>query len=256
MNDFYDPDFYELRIGPGSRVGPLYLREACEFGGEVLELGCGTGDVLLPIARAGLRVTGVDSSRPMIERFRERLQAEPEAVRARVTLIEGGMETTRVQDAVDQVFIPNDGIAHLLTQEALRATLSACFEQLVPGGRLVLDISPFDIVHLARCSGSAREVLRFRGKYPARNGRQIQVWERTSYDRPTGILHADFRYEFLDPRGQVEQIQHRSLALYPRRPDEALLALEVCGFRPVVAEPVTPEERMCAMLIRAERPRG
>src|SRR5512137_1420203 len=57
----------------------------------LLELGCGTGRVLLPLARAGHTVTGLDLATPMLERCRTHLQAEPPEVRERVTLLEADM---------------------------------------------------------------------------------------------------------------------------------------------------------------------
>src|SRR5690242_5009291 len=68
----------------------LYLDEAARAGepGTVLEIGCGTGRLTLPLARAGHVVTGVDLSPAMLARARSKLAAEPPEVRARVTLLE------------------------------------------------------------------------------------------------------------------------------------------------------------------------
>ncbi len=51
----------------------FYVGLAKESGGPVLELGCGTGRVLLPIARAGVEIQGLDNSRPMLDLLREKL---------------------------------------------------------------------------------------------------------------------------------------------------------------------------------------
>src|ERR687886_680839 len=67
----------------------FYVAEAARAHGPVLELGCGTGRVLLPMARAGATVVGLDGSREMLARCRAKLQAESEATRDRVTLREG-----------------------------------------------------------------------------------------------------------------------------------------------------------------------
>src|SRR5208282_1492497 len=67
----------------------FYVAEAQASGGPVLELGCGTGRVLLPTARAGLEITGLDASVNMLERCRARLAAEPEEVRRRAALVRG-----------------------------------------------------------------------------------------------------------------------------------------------------------------------
>src|SRR5712664_738567 len=54
----------------------FYVEEAKRARGTVLEVGCGTGRILLPIARAGCSIVGVDSSRQMLERCRAKLAGE------------------------------------------------------------------------------------------------------------------------------------------------------------------------------------
>src|SRR5207253_2040420 len=53
----------------------VHLAFAARFGGPVLELACGSGRLLAPLAQAGFRATGVDSSSAMLERARQRLDA-------------------------------------------------------------------------------------------------------------------------------------------------------------------------------------
>src|SRR3954465_8449999 len=69
----------------------FYLEEARRAGASsrVLELGCGTGRLTLPLALAGHQVTGIDLSPAMLHRAHAKLVAQPQAVRERVTLLEG-----------------------------------------------------------------------------------------------------------------------------------------------------------------------
>src|SRR6266487_2133842 len=69
----------------------FYVDEACAAKGRVLELGCGTGRVLIPVARAGKEITGIDSSRRMLERCRLNLAAEPPEVRKNAAVLEQDM---------------------------------------------------------------------------------------------------------------------------------------------------------------------
>ena len=62
----------------------FYVEEAKVARGTVLELGCGTGRILLPIARAGCTIAGLDSSREMLARCRQKLAAEPAKFQALV----------------------------------------------------------------------------------------------------------------------------------------------------------------------------
>jgi SAM-dependent methyltransferase len=69
---FYD---WENARTLGRRDVAFWTRVAAEANGSVLELGCGTGRVTLPLARAGIHIVGVDRSAPMLERARRRAVA-------------------------------------------------------------------------------------------------------------------------------------------------------------------------------------
>src|SRR5512136_1735449 len=69
----------------------FFVEAAKGSGGPVLEVGCGTGRVLIPTARAGVEITGLDLSPHMLEVCRRKLKDEPEEVRSRVRLVQGDM---------------------------------------------------------------------------------------------------------------------------------------------------------------------
>src|SRR5215470_3926978 len=74
---------------------PFYLDLAKRSGGPVLELACGTGRVLLPIAREGIAIHGVDNSSAMLNALRSNLQREPKDVRELVSVFEGDIRSFR-----------------------------------------------------------------------------------------------------------------------------------------------------------------
>ena len=67
---FYD---WENAQTLGRRDVPFWRRVASGAGGPVLELGCGTGRVSLPLARAGVELVGIDRSAPMLDRASRQL---------------------------------------------------------------------------------------------------------------------------------------------------------------------------------------
>ena len=73
----------------------FYLEMARRKGGPVLELACGTGRVLLPIAKEGLRIDGVDSSPAMLEQLQQKLAREPQHVRALTEISLGDLRSYR-----------------------------------------------------------------------------------------------------------------------------------------------------------------
>lgn len=108
--------------------------------GPVLEMGCGTGRVLIPCARAGATMVGVDLSPGMLDVCRRSLAAEPADVQARVTLHEGDMRTVDLPERFALVTLPFRAFQHLETVDDQRATLAALRRLLRPGGHLVLDL--------------------------------------------------------------------------------------------------------------------
>jgi SAM-dependent methyltransferase len=122
----------------------FYLEEAARAGASsaVLEVGCGTGRLTLPLARAGHEVTGIDLSPAMLARARAKLAEEPADVRARVTLLE--MDARRMElpgsPAFDLVVVPFRVMQHLIAIEDQLDVLTRVRECLRPGGRLVFDV--------------------------------------------------------------------------------------------------------------------
>ena len=118
----------------------FYVEAAREAAGPVLELGCGTSRVLLPTARAGIEIVGLDSSAHMLAICRRRLQDEPRDVRARVSLHQGEMQDFRLGQRFGLVTIPFRPFQHLITVREQLACLRAIRDHLEPGGRLVFDL--------------------------------------------------------------------------------------------------------------------
>jgi SAM-dependent methyltransferase len=138
---FYDDDYQAL--GRSEDVA-LYVELARRAGGPVLEMGCGSGRVLLPTARAGVEVAGVDASPRMLERLRRRLAEEPEEVSRRVRLAEGDLTAPDVAALGEARFAlvtaPFRVIQHLVGRDEQRAWLAAVARLLAPGGELVFDV--------------------------------------------------------------------------------------------------------------------
>ncbi len=118
----------------------FFLRMAREQGDPILELGCGTGRVLLPLAEVGHRVVGLDLSEPMLGRCRAKLEGQPQVVRDRVRLIQGDMTKFDAGEKFRLITIPFRPFQHLLRVEQQMACLSCARRHLAPGGQLVLDV--------------------------------------------------------------------------------------------------------------------
>jgi ubiquinone/menaquinone biosynthesis C-methylase UbiE len=119
---------------------PFYLELAKRSGGPVLEIACGTGRVLLPIAREGIRIDGVDNSSPMLRVLRSHIKNEPQRIRRNITLHKGDMRDFRLRKKYPLVIIPFRPLQHMYTlKDQLKALTTAAFH-LRTGGTLAFDV--------------------------------------------------------------------------------------------------------------------
>jgi SAM-dependent methyltransferase len=139
--ELYDP----WSVSVTEDVG-FYIEEAERAGSPVVELAVGTGRIAVPIASAGVRVIGIDSSPGMLDVCRRR--AEQAGVADLLDLRLGELEAPPVEERVALVTCPFRSFLHLLDDDARLRALAAARELLLPGGRLVFDVfapSPGDI---------------------------------------------------------------------------------------------------------------
>src|SRR5688500_3666244 len=126
-----ETDLYLATAELYDHVGPyrnrndvqFYVDMAKEQGGRVLEIGCGTGRVLIPTAQAGIEITGLDSSRSMLDVLRKNLSREAKDVQARVHFEMGDMRYFDLDEQFDLITIPFRPFQHMLTVEDQMACL-------------------------------------------------------------------------------------------------------------------------------------
>jgi SAM-dependent methyltransferase len=124
----------------------FYVEEALASGGPVVELAVGTGRIAVPIAKAGVRVIGVDESPAMIEGARA--YAERENVSPLVDLRLGDLRDPPVDERVPLATVPFRSLLHMPDEHEKLRALTAAASVLEPGGRFVFDVfapSPEDI---------------------------------------------------------------------------------------------------------------
>ena len=149
----------------------FYLDLANEYGGPVLEFGCGTGRITLPLARQGVAVTGMDASHSMLEVLRAKLAKEPAGVRRRTRVIEGDFRTHYLDDQFSLVVIPFRPMQHMYTTEDQLAALKNARRHLADGGILAFDV--FNPSFAKILTGVGEEYLDL--EWPAQDGTDRMV---------------------------------------------------------------------------------
>jgi len=118
----------------------FYVDIAKANGGPVLELACGTGRILLPIAREGISIHGVDNSVPMLNVLQDKLQHEVKDVRELVSTSHADIRNFRSKREYPLVIIPFRPLQHMYTVEDQVAALQTAAFHLEPGGNLAFDV--------------------------------------------------------------------------------------------------------------------
>ncbi len=183
----------------------FFVDAAKEAAGPVLELGCGTGRVLIPIARAGIDIVGLDASPHMLAVCRERLAKEPDAVRSRVALVEGDMRRFEIHRSFALVTIPFRPFQHLLTVDDQLACLASIRRHLTPGGRLILDIFNPSLDFLVNLR--VGEEFGQEPEFTTPDGRRVVRWQTfVSGDRFNQVNQHELIYYVRHPDGREERL--------------------------------------------------
>jgi SAM-dependent methyltransferase len=183
--------------------------------GRILELGCGTGRVTVPLARAGFEVTALDHEPAMLAALTERQRKLPAAVAARITPVTGDLRDFALGRRFDLVIAAFNVVEHLYTRVEVDACLRAVRRHLRPGGHLAFDVQLPDPAWLAR-DASRR-------------------WARTRFTHPvTGeVLYYSTNHDY-DPVSQIVVI--RIYYTPERRGRERVVVLSQRKFFPAELE--------------------
>ena len=170
----------------------FYLDLANEYGGPVLEFGCGTGRITLPLARRGVEVTGMDASHSMLEVLRAKLAKESAGVQRRTRVIEGDFRTHYVGDQFSLVVIPFRPMQHMYTTEDQLAALQNAGRHLADDGILAFDVfnPSFDKI----LSGVGEEYLDL--EWPAQDGTD-RVMRRYFVKDEIDLINLNFSGRFI-----------------------------------------------------------
>ena len=185
----------------------FFVEAAIEAGTPVLEIGCGTGRVLIPVARAGLGIVGLDASPGMLEVCRTRLLEEPAEVRNRVTLVQADMRQFDLGGTFTLATIPFRPFQHLLTVDDQLACLASIRRHLTSNGRLVFDCFNPSLDALA--SMKLGEETGQEAEFEMPDGRRVtRCFRIVATDRFTQVNDVELIYDVTYPDGTRKRLIH------------------------------------------------
>lgn len=191
----------------------FFIETALESGGPVLEVGCGTGRVLIPTARAGVEITGLELSPAMLSICREKLEREPAEVRARVTLVEGDMRSFDIGREFALATAPFRSFQHVIETDDQVACLRSIHAHLADGGRLVLDLFNPDLNRLT--DGEYLRYQEVEPEFTMPDGRKVvRVGRNLSRNLFDQVVEVELAHHVTHPDGREEVLADRFLLRY------------------------------------------
>ena len=158
-SDLYDhPALYDALLPVRAHL-PYYVelsRQAFQqTAGGILELACGTGQLTVPVARAGLPIVGIDASVPMLNAAKERAAAAGVSVEH----VRGDMRNFDLGRRFGLIFIARNSLLHLHSTEDILAAFAAVRRHLTPEGVFAFDIFNPSVRMLASPAGQRFSIL-------------------------------------------------------------------------------------------------
>ncbi len=212
---------YDLMFPGGGPAVDFYRAEAGRTGGQILELGCGTGHKLIPIASDGRSCVGLDLSSDMLAEARRKADECGVAVE----WVQGDMTAFDLGRTFDFVFITANSLLHLHEADDLVSCFRSVRRHLAPGARFVFDVFNPSVRMLAEADGlrRTRESLSFID--PDRGQVRVEVAE--TYDALAQVTRGTWHLSTAaEPDVVVAPLEIRSIF-----PQELPLLISLSGLR-------------------------
>jgi len=252
---YLDPAAYEHLYRRRRDDVRFYVDLAKRIGGPVLELACGAGRISLPIAKAGIEVTGLDASPEMLRYATERAGKLPIKIAERLRFVRGDLRTFRLDGRFPLVFCGFNSVQHLYGRVDMERFLERVHAHLAPGGTFAFDVlMPEPEFHLMK---PGRRWARSPFTHPVTKVR-YEYTEAYAHDPIAQILYIDIRLAHPTDSQQdvLMMVSHRQF--YPQ---ELEAMLHWGGFAVVESHgdfdgsPIGPESPSQIMICRADRSR-
>jgi ubiquinone/menaquinone biosynthesis C-methylase UbiE len=205
--------------------------EAQKAGAPVLEIGCGTGRVVIPIAQAGINITGLDFSPQMLANAREKIANLDLDVRGRIELVEGDMRDFSLGRQFNLIAV-TWCFFFLTTPVDQQKTLRCIHTHLRPRGRLILINTDPKVELIAARLGPLGTALEKTDEFVLQaNGHRVVVWRSREIDLEPQLTKTIEIHEELDIDGRVIQRTQKKLTSRFTYRYEMQYLLELCGYR-------------------------
>ena len=218
-------DLYDI-TSPLKEDISFWLNMAEEYGDPILELGCGTGRILIPLAEKGYNVVGLDISKSMLNILKSKVDNLPNRVREKIEIVRGDFREFKIDREFSIVFSAYSTLYSATTQEEQLSTIRNAYKHLKEHGVLITAQFNPDI---KRITENAR-FMTLDFSYQDPNGELIIT--RTSQTQYYPIEQTLKSIQVYDLKEQRKPLERYNIELNLRYiyPSEMRLMLAHCNF--------------------------
>ncbi len=208
----------------------FYIELAKEYGsGGTIDIACGTGAVLLPLAEAGIDIDGTDLSEAMCDVARNKAESKG----LKLNIFPANMIEFKSARKYSLAIIARSGFLHLTTPELQRKALLNIRDNLKDGGILTLNtFAPYPPLQAEQMRTKETDYT-FRLEYINSDNYREKIYNAISYDPLTQIMSGNWKFETYDDAGNVIAERIRPLKMRQTYKQEFLYLIELCGFEVV-----------------------
>ena len=207
MNLYDDPFLYDLVHGnfADAETFRFYSKQIERFGSPVLELACGSGHILVPLAEKGVEIVGIDMSDEMLVACRRK--ADERNVKVRVQ--KGDMREFELHQKFMLIYAAGNSFQHINKIEEISACFACVKRHLAPGGRFIVEVFNPYIPLLVR-EAERRFMMGEFGDFV--------LSEDVNYDAATQINHINWHF-WHRPTNKVKTLSFAMRQFFPQELD-------------------------------------
>jgi SAM-dependent methyltransferase len=217
-------EYWDLLRGDtsGWSSRPYFLQAIRRSGEPVLDVGCGTGRLLLDYMQEGIDIDGVDVSPEMLAVCRS--NADELGLNPR--LYQGAMEDFDIPRKYQTIIVPSSSFLLVTKREAQLKALSQFMDHLLPGGLLSMSLRWFDPDPVEE-----EEFAVIAEAVRPSDGALVRRWFRATYDLDRRVQNTWDRYEVVRNGEIIESESHSwSPAMTWYFPSEAVALFKEAGY--------------------------
>jgi ubiquinone/menaquinone biosynthesis C-methylase UbiE len=223
----------------------FYLEVVKKYGQPVLDVGCGTGRILLDFMQQGIDIDGIDNSPDMLALLRQKA----ETMGLTPTVYQQEMDKLSLPRKYQTILVPSSSFQLLLDESLPPVAMNRFYEQSLPGGVLAMPFMTLWKEGEPLENEFTREVVR------PNDGAMIRRWQYSRFDPDTDLEHTIDRYEIIrDGNVIASEEHHQSPGTRSYTQHQAVALYQAAGFKDIQVfhdftfDPVKPEDTVFCVL--------